>query len=89
MKTFIILVGAIITGVGLYLLYLCFRLTEANLATGTFSWRCWEAIYWLKQPPALESGLADNGKALLELLAGLTLAAVGWRFLSAGNRMEN
>ncbi len=89
MKTFLILVGAIITGAGLYLLYLGIRLTEANVATGTFSWRCWEAIYWLKAPPAVESGLADNGKALLELLAGLVLALVGWRFLSAGNRMEN
>ena len=89
MKTFIILVGAIITGAGLYLLYLGIRLTESNVDTGTFSWRCWEAIFWLKRPPVLEAGLADNGRAFLELLVGLVLALVGWRFLSAGNRMEN
>ena len=89
MKTFIILVGAIIAGAGLYLLYLGISLTEANVTTGIFSWRCWEAIFWLKRPPVLESGLADNGKAFLELLVGLVLALVGWRFLSAGNRMDN
>jgi hypothetical protein len=87
-KTFLILVGGGITAAGLYLLYLGFRLTEANLATGIFSWRCWEAIFWLKRPPVLESGLADNGKAFLELLVGLVLALVGWRFMSAGNRMD-
>jgi hypothetical protein len=88
-KTFIILVGGAIAAAGLYLLYLGLRLTEANVETGTFSWRCWEAIFWLKRPPVLESGLADNGKAFLELFVGLVLALVGWRFLSAGNRMEN
>ncbi len=88
MKTFLILVGAVIAGAGLYLLYRGITLTEANVATGTFSWRCWEAIYWLKNPPVLESGLADNGKALLELLVGLVLALVGWRVLAAGNRVE-
>lgn len=89
MKTFIIIVGGVISAAAIYLLYLGLRLTEANVATGTFSWRCWEAIFWLKRPPVLEAGLADNGKAFLELLVGLVLGLVGWRFLSAGNRMEN
>jgi len=87
-KNFLIIVGAAIIGAGLYLLYLGIRLTEANVSTGIFSWRCWEAIFWLKRPPVLEAGLADNGKAFLELLVGLILALVGWRFLSAGNRMD-
>jgi hypothetical protein len=88
-KTFLILVGGAITAAGLYLLYLGITLTEANVSTGIFSWRCWEAIFWLKRPPILEAGLADNGKAFLELLVGLVLGLVGWRIMSAGNRMDN
>ncbi len=89
MKTFLILVGGAISAAALYLLYLGIRLTEANLSTGTFNLRVWEAIFWLKYPPRLEHGLGDNGKALLELLVGVILGLVGWRLMSAGNRMDN
>jgi threonine/homoserine/homoserine lactone efflux protein len=86
-KTFLIIVGGAICAAGLYLLYLGIRLTEANLDTGTFSLRVWEALFWLKHPPQLEHGLGDNGRALLELLGGIVLALVGWRILSAGDRL--
>ena len=87
MKTFFILLGGTLCAAGIYLLYQGIRLTEANMATGVFSVRVWEAVFWLKRPPLIELGLSDNALALLELLGGSVLSLVGYRFLRAGDRM--
>jgi len=86
-KTFLIILGGAICAAAIYLLYVGILLVEANVDTSTFSLRVWEARFWLKYPPQLGHGLADNGRALLEILGGVATGLVGWRILSAGNRM--
>jgi len=77
-RTLWIIVGVAICAGALYLLYSGAVLLDANVRTGTFNLRFWEAYFWLKHPPALDAGLADNGLAWLELLGGAVAAIVGW-----------
>jgi ABC-type Na+ efflux pump permease subunit len=73
-----IIAGVAICAAGLWLLYSGASLMEANLRTGSFNLRFWEAYFWLKQPPVLEHGLADNGRSWLYLLGGALTGALGW-----------
>jgi hypothetical protein len=68
-------------GGGLYLVYDGARLTHANLGSGAFSLRAWEAVFWLRRPPQLEHGLTDNARAWLLILGGGMLCLLGWRLL--------
>jgi hypothetical protein len=72
------LLGLAICAAGVWLLYRGAVLTDANVETGTFHLRFWEAYFWLKQPPHLEHGLADNGRAWLYLLGGAITGVFGW-----------
>jgi hypothetical protein len=77
---------ALCTG-ALYLVYRGARLVDANVSTGAFSGRFWEAIFWLKYPPHVEHGLADNGRSWVLLVGGALLGLVGWKLLRIVGRM--
>jgi hypothetical protein len=78
------MVGGAICALALYLMYSGAVLIDANLTSGSFNLRFWDAWFWLKHPPSLEHGLADNGKSWLEILSGAIIAAIGWGTIRMG-----
>ena len=88
MRSLFFLLGAGLSGLGLWLGWKGAFLVEALRQRGQFSLAVWRDTFWFAEPSEPFAGLGPNAEWFLLGLGGLLLVWLGWNFLSTSLKMR-
>ncbi len=88
MRSILFVVGLVFLGAALYLGKEAAFLIDALRSSGQFTMSVWKNWFWFRNPDDFTSGLAPNGRWLLEAFGAALLFSVGWSFMRTSMRMN-